>query len=332
MAFNIADSHQGRGSARSCSSTWPRRRASAGSPRFVADVLPQNRKMLGVFTEAGYEVSHRYEDGVIALSLRHLARPSTPTRCASRASTGRVAQHAGGCCTPRSVAVVGASRGAGLDRPPAAARTSLAGRFTGALHVVNPEADRGARACRATPRVDRCARPGRPGGRRGPGRGRRATSSGDCAAAGVRGLVVVSSGFAETGADGAVAAARPRPRWRAPTACGSSGPNSFGMVNTDEDVRLNASLAPQLPPPGRLGLFSQSGALGIAVLASAARRGLGISTFVSAGNRADVSGNDLHAVLDRRPGAPTPSGSTWRASATRASSPGSPGGSPGSSR
>ena len=54
-----------------------------------------------------------------------------------------------------------------------------------------------------------------------------------------------------------------------------------------------ASLAPELPPPGRLGLFAQSGALGIAVLASAARRGLGISVFASAGNRVDVSGNDF---------------------------------------
>ena len=71
------------------------------------------------------------------------------------------------------------------------------------------------------------------------------------------------------------------------------GPNSFGIINNDPAVRLNASLAPTLPPHGRLGLFAQSGALGIAVLASAARRNLGISTFVSAGNRVDVSGNDL---------------------------------------
>jgi acyl-CoA synthetase (NDP forming) len=71
------------------------------------------------------------------------------------------------------------------------------------------------------------------------------------------------------------------------------GPNSFGVINNAADVRLNASLAPELPPPGRLGLFAQSGALGIAVLASAARRRLGISVFASAGNRVDVSGNDF---------------------------------------
>ncbi len=71
------------------------------------------------------------------------------------------------------------------------------------------------------------------------------------------------------------------------------GPNSFGVINTDDDIRLNASLAPTLPAPGGLALFSQSGALGVQVLASATSRGIGVSTFVSAGNRADVSGNDL---------------------------------------
>ena len=71
------------------------------------------------------------------------------------------------------------------------------------------------------------------------------------------------------------------------------GPNSFGVINNHEDVRLNASLAPELPPPGHLGLFSQSGALGIAVLASAAPPQPRISVFASAGNRVDVSGNDL---------------------------------------
>ena len=71
------------------------------------------------------------------------------------------------------------------------------------------------------------------------------------------------------------------------------GPSCLGVVNTDPRVRMNASLAPVVPPPGRIGFFCQSGALGVAILADAAARGLGLSTFVSAGDRADVSGNDL---------------------------------------
>jgi acyl-CoA synthetase (NDP forming) len=104
--------------------------------------------------------------------------------------------------------------------------------------------------------------------------------------------VVVSSGFAETGPEGLE---RQRELVRLARAHGMRvvGPNSFGMLNTDPGVRLNASLAPRLPLAGGLGLFSQSGALGVAVLSSAERRGLGLSSFVSAGNRADVSGNDL---------------------------------------
>ena len=114
----------------------------------------------------------------------------------------------------------------------------------------------------------------------------------DCAAKGVRGLVVMSSGFAETGDEGAE-----RQRRLVSLARGSGmrvlGPASFGVINTDPEVALNASLSPLVPARGRLGFFSQSGALGVALLDNAVRRGLGLSTFVSAGNRVDVSGNDL---------------------------------------
>ena len=114
----------------------------------------------------------------------------------------------------------------------------------------------------------------------------------DCAGAGVRALLVVSAGFAEAGPEGEV---RQRELLRTARSNGMRviGPNSFGIINSHPDVRLNASLAPALPPAGRFGLFSQSGALGIAVLASAARRNLGVSVFASAGNRVDVSGNDF---------------------------------------
>src|SRR5690606_27579625 len=116
----------------------------------------------------------------------------------------------------------------------------------------------------------------------------------ECADAGVRAVVVPSEGFAEVGPEGAalqhqllLSARRFGMR--------VLGPNSFGLINTDPQIRLNASLAAedQVPPHGSLGLFAQSGGLGIAVLASAKRRGLGISTFASAGNRVDISGNDL---------------------------------------
>ena len=114
----------------------------------------------------------------------------------------------------------------------------------------------------------------------------------ECAAKGVRYLLVASGGFAERGDGGTERQEQLRRRARE-NGMRVVGPNSFGLINTDPEVRLNASLAPRMPGAGGLGLFSQSGALGIAVLASADRRGLGVSIFASAGNRADVSGNDL---------------------------------------
>jgi acyl-CoA synthetase (NDP forming) len=114
----------------------------------------------------------------------------------------------------------------------------------------------------------------------------------DCAAKGVQGLVVISSGFAETGEEG-------RRRQRKLVGLARSyglrliGPNCLGVINTDPAVRLNASLSPLMPARGRAGFFCQSGALGSAILEKVNNRGLGLSTFVSAGNRADVSGNDL---------------------------------------
>ena len=114
----------------------------------------------------------------------------------------------------------------------------------------------------------------------------------ECGRAGVKALLVLSSGFAEAGDEGVKLQNKLRRRARR-SGMRVVGPNSFGLINNDRAIRLNASLAEVIPDAGRLGLFAQSGALGIAVLASAARRGLGISVFASAGNRVDVSGNDL---------------------------------------
>jgi acetyl coenzyme A synthetase (ADP forming)-like protein len=113
----------------------------------------------------------------------------------------------------------------------------------------------------------------------------------ECAEKGVRALVVISAGFAETGPEGA---ARQNELL---AICRSSGmrligPNCMGIMNTDPAVRLNATFAPRFPPEGRIGFLSQSGALGLAVIDHVIGRGLGLSSFLSVGNKADVSGND----------------------------------------
>lgn len=287
VAFNIADGHQGRGLASALLEHLAAAARERGVHRFVAEVLPDNRRMIGVFRDAGYEVRHDYDDGVIAVSFA--IDPTERSMAVMAAREHRAeARSIQALLHPRSVVVIGASR----------QRASIGHRllenlvssgFLGAVHAVNPEAFE-VQGVISYARVTEVPGPVDLAVVAVPAAVVEEVVA-DCAQAGVRALVVVSGGFAETGDQGL---ARQRALVRRAHAEGMRvvGPNSFGILNTDPAVRLNASLAPELPPRGRLGLFSQSGALGIAVLSSAARRGLGVSSFVSAGNRADVSGND----------------------------------------
>jgi acyl-CoA synthetase (NDP forming)/RimJ/RimL family protein N-acetyltransferase len=288
VAFNIEDAHQGRG----LGSVFLEHIAAAarerGISRFVADVLPANRKMLHVFEEAGYVVEHELEDGVIRLSFDleptedSLAVTYSREHRSEALSVQRLLQ-------PASVAVVGASRST-HSVGQTLLRHVIDGGFTGSVYAVNPHAEAVAGASSYASVRDI------------PGDVDLAVVVVpaaeveqvvvDCAAKGVRGLVVVSAGFAETGEEGVQ-----RQRRLVALARGGGmrvlGPSSFGLVNTAPGISLNASLSPLMPARGRVGFFSQSGALGVALLDNAIRRGLGLSTFVSAGNRVDVSGNDL---------------------------------------
>jgi acetyl coenzyme A synthetase (ADP forming)-like protein len=190
---------------------------------------------------------------------------------------------------PRSVAVVGASRdpaSIGYRLLDALVRND----FQGTVYPVNPRAAEihGLRAypsVRALPEaadlaviaVPPAAVPG---------------VVDDCAARGVRALVLITAGFAEVGPGGQELQHRLVARVRG-AGMRLIGPNCLGLLNTDPGVRLNALFAPVAPPPGRVAMSSDSGALGLAILAAAGRLGLGISSCVSVGNRADVSSNDL---------------------------------------
>jgi len=288
VAFNISDSYQGKGIGSVLLEHLAVIAWEAGVLEFTAEVLPQNRKMISVFSDAGYEVDRHFGDGVV--SLRFQIQPTERSE-AVRLSREHRAEFVSmrSVLFPSSIAVVGASRQSNSIGHHILANIQAAG-FNGAVHAVNREAmevlglPSYARVSEVPDGVDLAvvAVPA----------DEVLEVVADCAEAGVRTLLVVSAGFAESG-----------PEWERlqtellAAARGSGmrvlGPNSFGVINNHPDVRLNASLAPQLPPPGRLGLFAQSGALGIAVLASAARRRLGISVFASAGNRVDVSGNDF---------------------------------------
>ncbi len=287
IAFNISDAHQGRG----IGSVLLEHLAAAAREnrigRFEAVVLPDNSRMLSVFREAGYDVTHSLDDGIVTVAFD--LDPTVRSVAVMEAREHRAeARSMKALLYPQSVAVIGASRRAGamgrriLD-------ALLGGGYTGLVHVVHRDAD----AIAGQPVLRRIGDAPAP-----VDLAVIAVPAADavdvvahCAAAGVRGAVVVSGGFAEAGPDGS---ALQSDLVRVARANGMRivGPNSFGLVNTDPTVLLNVSIAPVIPQHGRLALFSQSGALGVAILASIDRRGLGISSFVSAGNRADVSGND----------------------------------------
>ena len=122
-----------------------------------------------------------------------------------------------------------------------------------------------------------------------------------CVAKGVKGLVVISAGFSEIGGEGVERQTRLATIVRE-AGIRMVGPNCLGVLNTDPDISLNATFAPVMPPQGPVGFISQSGAMGVSILEHACRLGIGISSFVSVGNRADVSGNDLLEVWRDDPG------------------------------
>ena len=118
----------------------------------------------------------------------------------------------------------------------------------------------------------------------------------DCIDKHVPAICVISAGFSECDADGRAREAVLVDRIRE-AGCRLIGPNCMGLLNTDPAVRLNATFSPVYPPAGRVAMSTQSGALGLAILDYAKRLDIGISSFVSVGNKADVSGNDLIQYL-----------------------------------
>jgi acyl-CoA synthetase (NDP forming)/RimJ/RimL family protein N-acetyltransferase len=288
VAFVVEDAHQGRGIGPVLLEHLAEAARAEGITRFVAEVLPVNAAMLRVFADFGYQVQRQYADGVV-----HLSFPIEPTEQSREVQWRREhrteARSIARLLAPRGVAVYGASS-SGHGAGAAILGHLRDGGFRGVIVPVHPTAGRIA-GIRAHPTA---AEPGVPLDVAVVAVPPAAVPAvvADAADAGVHGLVVVSAGFAEAGPAGAAAE---RELLRSARAAGMRlvGPNCLGIANTDEAVRLNATLAPRMPAAGRVGFFSQSGPLGVALLAEGDRRGLGLSSFVSAGNRADVSGNDL---------------------------------------
>jgi acetyl coenzyme A synthetase (ADP forming)-like protein len=263
---------------------------------FTAWVSPANHRMVQVFRDSGFPVQVHARDGLIEVEFPTALGDDGRTQFDDRervAATAAVASF----LRPGAVAVIGASH----RRMTVGAEilgNIIRGGFAGPVYPVNPQAgtiqglaahasigdvpepvDLAVIAVPAAV-VNEVAR--------------------ECGTAGVRSLLVISAGFSEAGHDGI------ERQHALLSICRDAGmrligPNCLGLLNTAEDVRLDATFAATSPPPGNVGFFSQSGGLGIAMIESAEHLGIGISSFVSVGNKADVSGNDLLEYWEQDP-------------------------------
>lgn len=288
VAFLVDDAHQGRGLGAVLLELLAAYAREHGIGRFVAETLPDNVRMLKVFQDAGYRVARTWADGTV-----HVVFPidPTPSSVAVMAERERraAARSVAALVNPSRVALVGASRTPGSVGDVLLANL-LSARFEGSLWVVNPNAV----AVRGIPTVPSLRAIGQPidlaivavRAEELP------LVLEDAHAADVRALVVVTAGFSDIGPEGAdeerrlVASAR-RLGMRV------VGPNSMGVASPA--IGLAGTLAPFALEPGGTSVHAQSGPLSLAILAKLAQASIGIASFVSSGNKADISGNDLLA-------------------------------------
>ncbi len=296
LAFLVEDAFQGRGISTLLLERLAGLAAANGYVHLEAEVLPDNQPMLNVLTGSGFEVHRVWGGDTVHVELP-VGGPAALRERVELRERIAVANSLVPLLRPRVVAVAGASR----DESAAGNmlfRHILGSRFTGTVYPVNPQAT-SVRGVRAYPfltdlpeRVDLAVIAV-------PAEAVQEVAE-NALDAGARGLVVVAAGFAEEGEEGAE---RQRRLVELVRGRGARliGPSCLGLLNTDPAVRLNATLAPDPGPRGRVGFFSHSAALGLVTLDHAAKRGIGFSTFVCAGNRADVSGNDLLQYWEEDP-------------------------------
>jgi acetate---CoA ligase (ADP-forming) len=286
VAFAVADEFQGRGIATRLLERLAVAARGVGIQEFVAEVMPDNAAMLRVFADAGFETTR---ETVLGTTEVHLSLGTTETlrlRVDQRDHLGVVTSLTP-LFAPKTIAVLGASPRVGSIGGELF-RNVLRSEYTGVAYPVNrsgapvagvkafssvAEIGEGvelAVICLPAPAV--------------------IDAADEALRAGVHALCVISAGFAEVGAEGASRQDRLLELVRGHGAR-LLGPNCLGVAVSAP--RLNATFGPRALPPGNVGFSSQSGALGLAVLERAAERRLGLSSFVSVGNKADISSNDL---------------------------------------
>jgi len=288
VAFNVADSAQGKGLGSVLLEHLAAAGRELGVRRFVADVLPQNARMLRVFSDAGYDVQSRMEDGIVSVAFTITSTDRSLAVLAEREQRAEALSMAA-LMRPRSVVLAcagaeGEAFGRFLltaltqDGSPPVQIVGLPGvpEAVPSLDQVSAEVDLALLAAPAAQVLEMLE---------------------PLQALGVRGVAVYTGDFAADEGDSDRISQRTLVQQVRRYGMRLVGPRSYGVIaHSEEDgdgSRLEASLFPNPPRPGTVGLFCQSAAAGRAMLSGAARRDLGVSSFVSAGHRVDVSGNDV---------------------------------------
>jgi acetyl coenzyme A synthetase (ADP forming)-like protein len=271
-----------------------------GFIRLWAVTHAENLAMREVFRESGFTAHEAYEGEDMAVELSLIPTEKTVTRGEVRerlATTASLRPF----FQPQSIAIIGVSH----DPHKIGYRlldAVTAGGFRGGIYPVNPKAT-DIKNIRTYPSVQEIPEPVDLAIIAVP-RGSVSSVIDECAAKGIGACVIITAGFAEAGADGAALQRQLVAKVRQ-HGMRMIGPNCFGIVNTDPAVRLNATFTSLFPPQGKVAMSSQSGALGLATLAGARRVRLGISSFASVGNKADVSTNDLLQYWEEDPATDT---------------------------
>ncbi len=288
VAFVVDDAHQGKGIASELLALLTSYARQTGVTSFRAFVLPENLQMMRVFRNSGYGLTRTLEDGVFTVDFP--VDHSLDARTAEDMREKRaVAASLLPIFFPRSVAVIGASTTPGSIGS-RLFHNLLSTGFTGALFPVNHKAPV-VHSVRAYQSVVDIPDPVDLAFITVPAPAVLEVVA-QCARKGVRGISVITAGFSEVGEEGAKREAELLALVRS-SGMRMVGPNCMGLLNTAAAVNLNGTFAPVYPPRGNIAMSSQSGALGIAILDYARQGNIGISQFVSVGNKADVSGNDL---------------------------------------
>ncbi len=296
VAFAIEDAYQGKGIGTKLMEWLANVARENNITSFEADVLGENREMMGVFRAYGFHVESELSGGVyhitfpIAKTKRVVKKEEERERIATVASVRSLLY-------PRSVAVIGASTKPGtVGQLPF--QCLMENKFSGVVYPVNPNAE-SVLSVKAYPSVLDV-----------PGSVDLALIivpaqfvpkvTDECGRKGVHSIIVISDGFKERGAEGAG-----RERELRDITLGHGmrlvGPNCMGIINTDPAMKLNATFSQIYPPRGNVAFLSQSGGLGLAILDYAKNLNIGISTFISVGNRADISANDMLQYWEQDP-------------------------------